>query len=134
MPRTGGSLPTWIPIPPTLSASIDELSEDSVPAHERRPITFPYEVSLSDAETFLVDATTDSCDCRWVIELSWAAEGHVGTVVIDDNGKSFHVTGTSNITVSCLTSADGEECRAPSAPTARGKAQERFIPARASSS
>jgi hypothetical protein len=98
--------------PPTLSPGIDEMYEGSAPA-ERRPIAFPYEVSISDAETFLVDGTADSCYCSWIIELSWASEGHVGTVTIDDNGKPFRVTGKSNITVSCETSGNGEKCRAP---------------------
>jgi hypothetical protein len=119
----GGGGPTayrWVEAnldtdPPTMSADTFPEFEDKVPAHERRPIVFPYEVSISDAETFLVIGSAEKCDCSWIIELSWAAEGRVGTLVVDDNGKPFRVTGTSNARIRCITGGnlegEYEDCR-----------------------
>jgi hypothetical protein len=87
--------------------------EGTVPERERRPIRFPYRVSISDAETFVVDGNTAQCHCFWEIELSWASQGQVGKVVIDDGGRPFEVTGTRNAARTCTTGPDtGEKCRA----------------------
>lgn len=95
--------------PPTLSSGTDELLERYTPAHERRPIRFPYRVALSDAETFAVEGWADECDCSWIIELSWASQGRVGKTIIDNGGAPFRVTGTGNATRRCE-SLHGEQC------------------------
>jgi hypothetical protein len=99
--------------PPTLQAETADFLVDTVPERERRPIRFPYKVSISDAETFVVDSTTMDCHCFWEIELSWASQGQVGKLVIDDAGHPFEVTGTRSVTQACSTGPDtGEKCRA----------------------
>ena len=80
--------------PPKIDSEYYE-SEDT-PPQERAPIAFPYEVSLSDAETFLIVATTEECDCSWAIELSWASQGQTDTLYIDDHGAPFRTTSTTN--------------------------------------
>jgi hypothetical protein len=75
-------------------------------------MTFPYKVSIIDAETFVVEGRATTCDCDWQIELSWAAEGKSGTLTIDDNGKPFRVSGGANVTQVCAT-GDTETCRRP---------------------
>jgi hypothetical protein len=98
--------------PPTLQAGIADFLEETVPQQERRPIRFPYKVSISDAETFVVDGRTADCYCFWEIELSWASQGRVGKLVINDGGKPFRVSGTRNVTQTCSTGPDtGEQCR-----------------------
>ncbi|WP_157747205.1 hypothetical protein [Micromonospora echinofusca] len=98
--------------PPLLTAGIFEEGEDFVPEHERKEIRFPYRVSLSDAETFLVIGYTENCDCDWKVEVDWAAQGRIGTVTVDDAGRPFRVTGTAGVHTECWTSPDGtEECR-----------------------
>jgi hypothetical protein len=112
----GGIVYRWVSAnldadPPKLSTHVDDGAKNSVPEHERRPIRFPYRVSVSDAETFEVLASTEKCDCSWVVELSWVSEGRLGTYVVDDGGKPFRVTGASNVVQSCLTGfEDVEEC------------------------
>jgi hypothetical protein len=118
--NTAGGDPTayrWIAAdldadPPKLQADTVDFLVETVPEPERRPIRFPYEVSISDAETFVVDGRTVDCHCFWEIELSWASQGQVGKLVIDDAGHPFEVTGTRNVTQTCSTGSDtGERCR-----------------------
>lgn len=98
--------------PPKLTPLFqEEFIPDNTPQVERKPMTFPYKVSLSDAETFVVEGRAKTCDCDWLIELAWAAEGKTGTLTIDDNGKPFRVSGGANVTQVCST-GDSETCRA----------------------
>ncbi|MER6345221.1 helix-turn-helix domain-containing protein [Streptomyces sp. NPDC001595] len=62
--------------------------ERTVPA-----VHFPYRVSAEDPEVLLVDATTQSHDTRWYLELDWSSQGRTGTVRIDDHGRPFRTTG-----------------------------------------
>jgi hypothetical protein len=57
-------------------------------------VQFPYGVSAADPEVLLVDATTQSADTRWYLELDWSCEGHTGTARIDDRGRPFRTTST----------------------------------------
>lgn len=66
-----------------------------VPDAELVPIRFPYEVSRTDAETFLIEAHTEDCDCEWWLDLHWQAAGETGVVRIDDHGDPFRTLGTS---------------------------------------
>ncbi|MET7436853.1 LacI family DNA-binding transcriptional regulator [Streptomyces sp. NPDC005568] len=54
---------------------------------------FPYRVSAADPEVLLVDATTQTSDARWYLELDWSCQGRTGTVRIDDHGRPFRTTG-----------------------------------------
>lgn len=57
----------------------------------------PYRVSAEDPEVLLVNARTDSCDCRWYLELDWSSQGRTGTIRIDDHGKPFHTSGVKGL-------------------------------------
>ena len=81
---------------------------DRIPLEARRPIAFPYTVSLSDPETFVVTGVVKRYDVRWVIDLSWVSGGHSGTETIDDNGHPFRLTATRSATASCGWLPDGE--------------------------
>ncbi|MHC3469780.1 helix-turn-helix domain-containing protein [Streptomyces sp. 7R007] len=63
-------------------------SEHTIPA-----VHFPYRVSAEDPEVLLVDATTDTYDARWYLELDWSCQGRTGTVRIDDHGRPFRTSG-----------------------------------------
>ncbi|MDX3642560.1 transcriptional regulator, partial [Streptomyces sp. MB09-02B] len=56
-------------------------------------VRFPYRVSAEDPEVLLVDATTQTYDARWYLELDWSSQGRTGTIRIDDHGRPFHTTG-----------------------------------------
>jgi hypothetical protein len=60
------------------------------------PIRFPYRVSSTDAETFVIVASTTLYDVDWVVDLSWSSAGVTGTMVVDDKGKPFRTTSTAN--------------------------------------
>ncbi|WP_105974832.1 helix-turn-helix domain-containing protein [Streptomyces geranii] len=55
-------------------------------------VRFPYRVSAEDPEVLLVDATTQTYDARWYLELDWSSQGRTGTIRIDDRGRPFHTT------------------------------------------
>ncbi|MFF3373670.1 helix-turn-helix domain-containing protein [Streptomyces sp. NPDC002680] len=61
--------------------------ERTVPA-----VRFPYRVSAEDPEVLLVDATTQTYDARWYLELDWSSQGRTGTIRVDDHGRPFHTT------------------------------------------
>jgi hypothetical protein len=99
--------------PPTLDSRYDaDFIPGNVPTVERKPIVFPYRVSISDAETLVVVALVKRCDCDFVIDLSWAAEGRTGTLTVSDSGHPFRVSGDANITTRCVTQGAGkrEDC------------------------
>lgn len=52
----------------------------------------PYRVSAEDPEVLLVRAETETCDCRWYLELDWSSQGRTGTVRIDDHGRPFRTS------------------------------------------
>ncbi|MEH1097842.1 hypothetical protein [Micromonospora sp. CPCC 205561] len=95
--------------PPALTAGMFRLGEQSMPEHERKEIRFPYRVSVTDAETFLVVGHTERCDCDWRIEVDWASRGRVGTVTVDDGGRPFRVTGSTGAHLHCRVLPDEVE-------------------------
>ncbi|MBD9701282.1 helix-turn-helix domain-containing protein [Streptomyces sp. ID01-12c] len=56
-------------------------------------VRFPFRVSAEDPEVLDVDATTQTYDARWYLELDWSSQGRAGTIRIDDDGRPFHTTG-----------------------------------------
>ncbi|SPF02502.1 hypothetical protein SMA5143A_3257 [Streptomyces sp. MA5143a] len=60
-------------------------------------VRMPYKVSAEDPEVLLVSAETQTCDCRWYLELEWSSEGRTGTVRIDDHGRPFRTTGIKGL-------------------------------------
>lgn len=60
--------------------------------------TFPLHVSSTDVEEFVVMARAETCHCQWQIELDYLAptSSEVETVIVDDDGTPFEVTGTTN--------------------------------------
>ncbi|QQM40021.1 helix-turn-helix domain-containing protein [Streptomyces liliifuscus] len=57
----------------------------------------PYRVSAEDPEVLLVNARTNSCDCRWYLELDWSSQGRTGTIRVDDHGKPFRTSGVEGL-------------------------------------
>lgn len=59
---------------------------------EARPVTFPFKVSSTEAEVFLIVATTKRHYCAWQGELSWCCGADTGVTIIDDDGEPFRTT------------------------------------------
>ncbi|MFD8999893.1 helix-turn-helix domain-containing protein [Streptomyces sp. NPDC059582] len=60
-------------------------------------VKLPYRVSAQDPEVLLVTARTETCDCRWYLELDWSSQGRTGTVRIDDHGRPFRTSGIGGL-------------------------------------
>ncbi|MFH8886159.1 helix-turn-helix domain-containing protein [Streptomyces californicus] len=56
-------------------------------------VAFPYRVSVTDPEVFLITGRTVGCDCDWFAELGWSGGGRSGTVRLDDGGRPFRTGG-----------------------------------------
>lgn len=82
--------------PPVITASKDDRFEVEGDPKDAKPVTFPFRVSDTQPEVFYVVAETRQCDCTWVIELYWVANGREGTSMIDDNGKPFRTIASRN--------------------------------------
>ncbi|MFD3426648.1 helix-turn-helix domain-containing protein [Nocardia fluminea] len=108
----GGSGPAfrWVSfdidsVPPAVSAHYFEPYAKNMPLQERRPIRFPYEVSIEESESLLVEVRARECDCEFTIELDWASQGRAHTEILNDEGKPFRVTGLANVDISCAARA-----------------------------
>ncbi|MFJ9319681.1 helix-turn-helix domain-containing protein [Streptomyces globisporus] len=62
-------------------------------------VAFPYRVSVTDPEVFLITGRTVGCDCSWIAELAWSSGGRSGTVRIDDGGRAFRTSGVQGQSV-----------------------------------
>jgi hypothetical protein len=60
-------------------------------------VRLPYRVSAQDPEVLLVKARTESCDCRWYLELDWSSQGRTGTLRVDDHGRPFRTSGIKGL-------------------------------------
>ncbi|WP_410670373.1 hypothetical protein [Amycolatopsis sp. cmx-4-68] len=83
------------PVRPVAKDEFDAMVEDT-PAWERKPIKFPYTVSVTNPETFMIKAVTANCDCDWVADVEWSAQGRSGTLPITNSGTPFRTTSTKN--------------------------------------
>ena len=73
-------------------------SSGDEPAPGERPVEFPYQVSATEPEVFLIIGEVTRSDVTWVAELSWVSGGRRGVTVIDDDGTPFRTAARSNAT------------------------------------
>lgn len=71
---------------PNLVESVDGRND---PAITPSPITFPYKVSRTEPEVFLVYGEVVQCDCSWILRLYWTSGDESGTTIIDNDGQPF---------------------------------------------
>jgi hypothetical protein len=97
VPFGGGGLPTrrfevnLDESPPTVRSLAAAPELESAPP----PIDFPYRVSATDPEVFLMIGSTLACDCAWRANLEWVYQGKKGMTVIDDAGRPFRTVSPS---------------------------------------
>jgi hypothetical protein len=85
---------------------------DVAPPSKSDSISFPYTVTIADAENFVVAAHTEKCLCAWTVEIDWTSQGRSGTQVIDNGGKPFHVTAASKVERHCVMGGGELTCQA----------------------
>ncbi|WP_146178193.1 hypothetical protein [Nonomuraea fuscirosea] len=69
--------------------------EEIVPGQERA-IDFPFRISNTEPEVFLIITDVQKFDVDWQAELTWVADGKAGRSVIDDEGKPFRTASAAN--------------------------------------
>ncbi|WP_155372580.1 hypothetical protein [Catellatospora vulcania] len=72
------------PNPQAMPQAGEDLARNKIPA-----VAFPFKVSDTDPEIFVIEADPGDCDCTWQLRLRWSSAGRSGTLVIDDHGKPF---------------------------------------------
>lgn len=79
------------------------------------PLMFPYTISESDPEGFILTISTRHFDCMWTAELDWVAGSEVGHTLIEDNGHPFETTATTALrTVTWVQNGNGWSRTSPS--------------------
>ena len=68
------------------------------PAPGERPVEFPYRVSATEPEVFVIISQTERHDVTWVAELSWISGEQRGVTVIDNDGTPFRTAASANAT------------------------------------
>lgn len=59
---------------------------------------FPYKISQSDPEVFMLVAETEKCLCSWKAQLDWTASGKSGTTTLDINSTPFRTSPKEPVT------------------------------------
>jgi hypothetical protein len=62
-------------------------------------VQFPYTVSTSSVEQFLVLAHAKRCHCVWRARLLWTSGDRQGETLIDDGGRPFVTHGVEEYPV-----------------------------------
>lgn len=74
----GGPNPRAVPL------EGEDDAQNKIPA-----VAFPFKVSDTDPEIFIIEADPGACDCTWQLRLRWTSDGRSGTQVINDHGRPF---------------------------------------------
>lgn len=76
--------------PRVFDLALDDPSGRLLPA-EGETTNFPYTVSYTDPELFVITAETAQCDCTWRLALSWSSDGMQAVTYLDNHdGAPFH--------------------------------------------
>jgi hypothetical protein len=67
----------------------DRIPGPNEPAWDLKPVIFPYTVSATDTEVFMIYADANQCDCEWYAKLYWSIGGQNGESIINDQGRPF---------------------------------------------
>ncbi|MEU9364179.1 hypothetical protein [Streptomyces avermitilis] len=89
--------------------------DDGTPA-----VNFPYRISSTEPEVFLVHARTGTCDCRFHLNLDWTSGDRKGTLRIADGKSPFRVIGTQQLRLFELDMDKQQWVKQPGADTVPG--------------
>lgn len=63
------------------------------------PVGFPFVISNTDPEDFVITATAIRSDCTWDLQLTWSSNGTSHTSVITNAGQPFQTTAEHGLPV-----------------------------------
>jgi hypothetical protein len=61
-------------------------------------VSFPFRISQSEVEIFVVNGSTRMFDVTWELEIDWVSDGQPGTIRIPGDGSPFRTTASSGDT------------------------------------
>ncbi|MFK0295122.1 hypothetical protein ACIQU6_32270 [Streptomyces sp. NPDC090442] len=64
-------------------------------------MNFPFSVSATDVEEFVITPDTGTDEVLWHLEMDWLCAGRQGTAVIDDHGRPFALYPRSGPRLDC---------------------------------
>ena len=63
----------------------------------RRPIKFPWTVSITDPLLLYITALSERCYCTWRAVIPWKSGGESGQIAVDNDGEGYDVIGRSGL-------------------------------------
>ncbi|MDQ3786933.1 MAG: hypothetical protein M3422_06790 [Actinomycetota bacterium] len=70
---------------------------------------FPYKVSGSDPEQFVITPVVTDAAVDWRLRIHWSSGGEKGELVVDDAGKPLRTTATTNTRPFCVEQPDAQQ-------------------------
>ncbi|MFC9927112.1 helix-turn-helix domain-containing protein [Streptomyces sp. NPDC127190] len=94
--------------PASFAVDLDSPSANPRPMPgEGGTTNFPYKVSVDDPEVLDIDASTNSHDVGWYLELTWSSGDRQGRTRIDDHGQPFRTVAMRGDKAYWYNGADG---------------------------
>lgn len=92
---------------------LDQPVPELVPvSHDGPVVTFPFRVSDTEPELFVITAMSPGAEVEWRLHISWTAGAEEGELVVDDGGKPFRTTDITAARPLCLAKG-GAQWREP---------------------
>lgn len=63
----------------------------------RRPIKFPWTVSITDPLLLYITALSERCYCTWRAVIPWKSGGESGQIAVDNDGEGYEVIARSGL-------------------------------------
>lgn len=80
-----------------IATNTDPSAVVDVTQRPKKPIRFPWTVSLTDPLTLSIVAITKRCYCLWRASISWQSGGKSGVLRIDDRSHGYGVVGPDGL-------------------------------------
>jgi hypothetical protein len=100
----GGGVPARLfgidldrPVPLVRAQASQGIDPATGQATKLSPVAFPYRISDTDPEDFLITAQTGRYDCTWQLRLEWSSNGSNHIATLPGNGDVFRTTASTGL-------------------------------------
>ncbi|MCB5912352.1 hypothetical protein [Streptomyces pinistramenti] len=83
----------------------------AAPRLHAKDVNFPFSVSATDVEEFIITPDAGKDEVLWHLEMDWLCAGRQGTTVIDDRGQPFALYPRSGPRLDCYQGLDLDHVR-----------------------
>jgi hypothetical protein len=96
-PGTGRFISVDIDRDPVRRVASSSDPEATVGLTNRRPIKFPWTVSITDPLLLYITALAERCYCTWRAVIPWKSGGESGQITVDNDGEGYDVIARSGL-------------------------------------